>query len=113
MKTILAVFLVAFLFGCSTVAPTPPTANVQIKGFLFKPETVQVPSGTTVVWTNQDDIIHSVTQGAPPNPTANGFDSDFFALDKTFSFTFQQQGDYPYFCKRHNHMVGVIQVTPR
>ena len=82
-----------------------------IKGFLFKPEVLQVKVGTTVTWTNMDDINHSVTNGVPPTP-GGAFDSGFFSLGQSVSFTFMQPGDYPYFCKRHNSMMATVKVVP-
>lgn len=95
-----------------TIAPQATVAAVSliIKGFIFKPEVLQVKVGTTVTWTNMDDIQHSVTNGTPPTP-AGAFDSGFFAQGNSFSFTFTQPGDYPYFCKRHNSMTAMVRVT--
>jgi plastocyanin len=90
----------------------PETQNVNIKLFSFKPETIEVAAGTTIVWTNFDAIEHSVTNGTPEKPGAV-FDSDFFTEGQTFSFTFDKPGTYPYFCKRHNSMMGEIKVVPR
>ncbi len=87
------------------------TATMDISQFAFAPAALQVPVGTTVTWTNHDAIIHSVTNGTPDAPAA-AFDSGFFDQDGTFSFTFNDAGDYPYFCKRHNFMQGTISVTP-
>jgi plastocyanin len=89
----------------------PKTMHVDIKLFSFKPESLEVPVGTTVIWTNRDAIEHSVTQGTPEKPRG-AFDSGFFTQDQTFSFTFTKVGDYPYFCKRHNFMRGEIKVIP-
>lgn len=112
MYKLLLLVLGVLIVGCTTpIAATQPTP-VQIKGFLFKPASLQVPVGTTVLWTNEDDINHSVTQGTPPALAQSGFDSDFFVLSQTYAFTFDTPGDYLYFCKRHNHMTGVIHVTP-
>ena len=117
MRKLLLLALCAWVVGCNTTSTTatiatPQPVQVEIKGFLFKPSSREVPVGTTVIWTNADDINHSVTQGTPPTPAPSGFDSDFFVLNETYSFTFDAPGDYMYFCKRHNHMTGVIQVTP-
>lgn len=85
--------------------------NIDIKLFTFKPETIEVPVGTTVVWTNSDAIEHSVTNGTPEKPGMS-FESDFFTEGQTFIFTFDKPGTYPYFCKRHNSMRGEIKVLP-
>lgn len=77
---------------------------------MFNPDPLEIPAGTTVVWTNDDDIQHSITNGTPPDP-AGAFGSEFFTQGQTFSFTFDQPGEYPYFCMRHNSMVGVVKVV--
>ncbi|MEP7200404.1 MAG: plastocyanin/azurin family copper-binding protein [Chloroflexota bacterium] len=96
-----------------TVAPiTAATAKVDIHVFQFAPQALNVKAGTAVVWTNMDDIQHSVTSGTPPTPSGL-WDSDFFALGKSFAFTFNEPGQFAYFCKRHNSMTAVITVTAR
>lgn len=113
----------AALGGCTTekIAPpsraTPepitrraPAVTAEIKLFEFVPGTLTVTAGATVVWTNTDGIIHSVTNGTSPTP-AGAFDSDFFDQGQTFAFTFTQPGSYPYFCKRHPFMQGVVNVS--
>jgi plastocyanin len=52
-----------------------------------------------------------VTNGIPEKP-GKAFDSDFFTEGKTFTFTFEKPGTYPYFCKRHNSMQGKIKALP-
>jgi plastocyanin len=91
---------------------TPAGAETQaeIKLFMYKPATLDVKTGTTVIWTNQDAIEHSVTAGTPGTPS-NAFDSDFFVQGESFSFTFTQPGTYDYFCKRHESMTGKLNVV--
>lgn len=86
------------------------TVEANIKLFMFKPDPLEVQSGTTVVWTNQDDIDHSVTEGTPA-AAGQVFDSGLFGLGKNFSFTFSEPGEYSYFCRRHNSMVGTLRVV--
>ncbi len=93
-------------------APASAAAKVmaEIKLFQFKPNPLEIKAGTTVVWTNQDAIEHSVTGGTPPS--ANGtFDSGFFTQGQSFTFTFTKPGTYTYFCMRHNSMTGTVHVT--
>lgn len=87
------------------------TTNVDIKLFTYKPKALEVPVGTTVIWTNGDAIEHSVTNGTPDKP-GDAFNSGFFTKGQSYSFTFEEPGEYPYFCKRHNSMTGVIKVIP-
>src|SRR5262245_1203453 len=45
--------------------PGNPDAIVTIQLFQFKPVPLEVKAGTPVTWTNQDDILHTVTSGSP------------------------------------------------
>ncbi len=87
-------------------AATPARAEdvaVKIGNFTFGPQELKVKSGTTVTWTNEDDIPHTVV--SPNNFRSKPLDSD----DK-FSFTFTTPGTYKYFCSLHPHMTGTIVV---
>ena len=86
---------------------------VKIDNFTFGPQELKVKSGTTVTWTNGDDIPHTVV--SPNNCRSKPLDSE----DK-FSFTFTTPGTYKYFCSLHPHMTGTIvveaatgSITPR
>ena len=94
-----------------TDSPGGGTVEVSIKLFSFNPKVLEVPAGTTVVWTNGDAIEHSVTSGVPGNPSG-AFDSGFFTEGQTWSHTFTEPGEYPYFCRRHESMTGMVKVTP-
>ena len=82
----------------------------------FKLGSFSVPVGTTVVWTNRDFVVHTVTSGTPDEPTAGSlFDSgqhlsDWLKQGDSFSHTFDQMGTFPYFCAIHPFMVGVVTV---
>jgi plastocyanin len=84
--------------------------ELDIKLFMFKPSPLEIKAGTTLIWTNQDAIDHSVTAGKPGS-LSGAFDSDFFEQGQTFEFTFDEPGTYDYFCKRHESMGGTIVVT--
>ncbi|HEY1013799.1 MAG TPA: plastocyanin/azurin family copper-binding protein [Herpetosiphonaceae bacterium] len=99
------------LLGKEVRGAGPPAAQADIQTFQFKPGRLEVKAGTTVTWTNRDAIEHSVTGGTPPNP-AGTFDSGFFTQGESRSFTFDEPGEFAYFCKRHNSMVGTIVVAP-
>lgn len=83
--------------------------KLDIKLFMFKPSQMEIKPGTTLIWTNQDAIDHSVTAGKPGS-LSGAFDSDFFGQGQTFELTFDEPGTYDYFCKRHESMVGTIVV---
>ena len=75
----------------------------------YIPYHVTVPVGTEVTWSNDDTAAHTVTSGAPGAPDGI-FDSSLFAAGQTYSVTFDEAGEYPYFCMVHPWMVGIITV---
>jgi plastocyanin len=84
--------------------PSAATAEVKIDNFSFTPQTLTVAVGTTVTWTNRDDIPHTVVS------TDGVFKSKVRDTDEKFSYTFTKAGTYPYFCSVHPKMTGKIVV---
>jgi Icc protein len=84
--------------------PSATNAEVKIDNFSFAPQTVTIPVGTTVTWTNRDDIPHTVVS------TEGVFKSKVRDTDETFSYTFTKAGTYPYFCSIHPKMTGKVVV---
>jgi amicyanin len=82
-----------------------PTSTVSIDNFSFGPQTVTVKAGTTVTWTNKDDIPHGIASANNAFKKGPALDTD-----ESFSFTFTTPGTYQYFCYLHPHMVGSIVV---
>ena len=80
------------------------TLEVKIDNFSFGPTEITVPVGTTVTWTNRDDIPHTVLS------TDKVFKSKVLDTDEKFSFTFSKAGTYPYFCSIHPKMTGKVVV---
>jgi plastocyanin len=77
---------------------------VKIDNFTFSPAALTVTPGTTVTWTNDDDIPHTIVA------KDKGFRSKPLDTSNQFSFTFATPGEYAYFCSLHPHMVGKIIV---
>ena len=63
-----------------------------------------VAVGSTVTWTNRDDIPHTIVS------TEKIFKSKVLDTDEKFSFTFTKAGTYPYFCSIHPKMTGSVVV---
>jgi len=84
--------------------PSGASADVKIDNFSFGPQTLTVSVGTTVVWTNRDDIPHTVIS------TDGVFKSKVRDTDEKFSYTFTKAGTYPYFCSVHPKMTGKVVV---
>jgi plastocyanin len=79
-------------------------AEVGIDNFSFLPKEVTVPVGTTVTWTNHDDVPHVVASDDQFKKSAA------LDTDESFSHTFTTAGNYTYFCSIHPHMIGKIIV---
>ena len=82
----------------------------------FSPDHIKVKVGGTIIWTNDDNNIHTVTSGVPNTPSAGQvFDSGLTSLiapSKTYSHKFTNAGEFSYFCRIHPTMVGEIEVVP-
>ncbi len=82
-------------------------------GKFFVPKDIVVDAGTTVEWTNLDDERHTVTDGTPTAKSwGTVFDSGILKENKTFKFTFNEPGTYPYLCALHPWMLGKVTVRP-
>jgi amicyanin len=91
--------------SCKTETPPPAeTTDVTIAGFSFQPAEITVPVGSTVTWTNQDSVIHTVTA------RDGTFDSGNLSHNETFSHTFQESGTFEYYCTIHTYMEGKVIV---
>jgi plastocyanin len=78
--------------------------QVVVDNFSFTPATAAVPVGTTVTWTNHDDIPHNVVS------PEQKFKSPVLDTDEMFSHTFDVAGTYKYYCSIHPRMTGQVVV---
>jgi plastocyanin len=78
--------------------------SVSIENFNIVPATLTVAVGTTVVWTNHDDVEHTVTA------SDSGFSSPAIQTDGQYSYTFTTPGTYSYFCAIHPFMTAKVIV---
>src|SRR6516225_9303950 len=90
--------------GVLFVRADSPAGAVSIDNFTFTPQTLTV-KGTTVTWTNRDDIPHTVVSASNAFKKSGALDTD-----DSYSFTFTRPGTYQYFCYIHPRMVGSIVV---
>jgi plastocyanin len=80
-------------------------ATVKIDNFSFGPATITIPVGSTVTWTNNDDVPHVVS-----SDDNKMFKSKALDTDDHFSFTFTKPGTYNYYCAIHPKMTATIVV---
>lgn len=103
---ILVVLLVASLASSAIAAGfSQVPINVSMLDNAFQPQNLSVPVGTTVIWTNNGNNIHSVTSDT------GLWDSTDLQRTETFSFTFVAPGLYPYHCRLHQEMRGTVTVA--
>lgn len=114
----LSTFLMLAAVGGALIAGTvkagdtlPPAAaeqQVAIYNYKFDPAVLTIPAGTTVTWTNKDEVPHSVVSADKRFTQSGGLDTG----DK-YSYTFKDAGSYEYFCSLHPFMKGKIVVTAK
>ncbi|HET9686133.1 MAG TPA: cupredoxin family copper-binding protein [Pseudolabrys sp.] len=103
LKNIVVAGVAAFLLLAATPVWAEDATAVKIGNFTFGPQELKIKAGTTITWTNEDDIPHTVV-------SPNNFRSKVLDTDGTYSFTFTTPGTYKYFCSLHPHMTGTIVV---
>lgn len=121
----LAVSLAAVLVGLLAVpAPAAFAATIDadiVPGALnkstdaYSPNPIEANVGDTVVWTNKDSTLHTVSSGTSSDPThifgddASG-NPKYIGPNQKFEFTFEEEGEFPYYCTLHPAMVGTVVV---
>ena len=90
-----------------TAAPTAQAASVEIHNFAFNPNSLTVPVGTTVTWTNHDSVPHTIT-----GDSGGTLASPSIPSGQAFSYTFTQPGTYTYNSINHTTKHGTVTVTP-
>ncbi len=101
------------------IEPTEPTvtsvsmpdgAQIQQEGQLYYvPTSVTISVGSSVVWTNDDTAVHTVTSGTIQDQTGV-FDSGLVSSGNTFEYLFDTAGTFDYFCIVHPWMEGSVIV---
>lgn len=76
----------------------------------FDPQVIDVTVGTTIVWENLDNTVHTATSGSPDGGTDGVFDSEIMAAGDMYEFTFTEVGSQDYYCTFHPWMLGTVNV---
>ncbi len=91
----------------SKETPAVGVAEVRLKDFAFAPANIVIDAGTTVTWTNYDNVAHTVT-----SDEGDVLKSGLFGQNETFRHTFDTPGAYRYYCEPHPNMQGLVTVQP-
>jgi plastocyanin len=87
-------------------APGCETSNA-----CYLPADITISTGDTVQWDNVDTAAHTVSGGSPADGPSGVFDSSLLMAGGDYSFTFDDAGNYDYFCMVHPWMVGSVTVN--
>lgn len=98
----------------STYKPSdqhPPTATktVSIQNYAYSPSDITVKLGSTVTWTNMDQVAYTVTED--DNKT-DGPSSGPIPPAQIFQFAFKKAGLFHYHNSLDPNMTGTVTVTP-
>ena len=94
-----------------TNAPGSATPGCEETDDCFIPSTVTIHPGGTVTWENTDNAAHRATGGTPTDGPSGAFDSSLMMVGGSFTWTFDDEGTYPYFCMVHPWMQGTVIVA--
>lgn len=103
-------FGLAVVAGCPSSEP-PGQNEVFMRGIAFDPMEITIRAGESVTWTNMDFVPHTATSGNPGDADAGSiFDSGTLTLGSAFSHTFNEPGEFVYFCQVHPTMMRDAKV---
>jgi plastocyanin len=99
----------AFVTPSHAAHGTSAANEIVIKLIVYRPDDLAVPSHTKVTWKQTDAGFHTVTSGTVTKDASGSveqlpdgtFASGKLATNKTFAFTFEESGTYPFFCEIH------------
>ena len=102
--------VIALVLCCAPIAGAqqkrkPATHTVTIDAVSFKPATLTIKAGDSVVWVNKDVVTHTATAEG-----AGGFESGALASGASWKHTFKGKADFAYLCRFHPTMKGRLVV---
>lgn len=87
--------------------PINYTTRVSIQNSAFTPAEVTVMVSGSILWVNNDNIVHTVTADD------GSFDSGDLQPGTSVGFTFNTVGPHPYHCKYHAEMTGLVKCVTK
>ncbi len=99
------------------------STEISISSLMFMPTSITIKAGSTVTWTNDEPISHTVTSGKFTGVDTNTglrsdqtpdalFDERLSGQGDSFSYTYTTPGTYYYYCDVHYGMNATVIVTP-
>ena len=113
IRTSLTILALVFLIGCDDnpagPSPTPPAISIvsgasTLTTTAYSPNPVTTTVGSTVRWTNNDNVVHTTTADG------GAWNSGSMNPGGQFTFTFQSAGTFTYRCTIHPNMVATVTV---
>lgn len=100
----------ALIGGCPSGDPPGPN-EVFMRAIAFDPSEITISAGESVTWTNKDVVPHTATSGNPGDEDLGSlFRSSLLSLGQTFTHTFNEPGEFIYFCEVHPVMMRDAKV---
>jgi plastocyanin len=94
-----------------------PEGSSSLTDDAYRPNPIEVNTGDTVTWINDDLTSHTATSGNPESGSTGMFGGTDDSPEiigpegDTQSFTFDEAGEFEYYCTLHPSMVGTVIVT--
>jgi plastocyanin len=101
---LLSIGLVLASCGADPPARIPQTHTIVMEAVAFQPASLTVEVGDSVVWVNKEAFPHTAT-------SKGAFDSTEISAGKSWQFTPDAAGEFPYVCTYHPTMKGVLRVV--
>jgi len=90
---------------------TIPNGNFDVAGAgFYAPLNMEISVGTTVTWVNDDSVPHNIQSQDENGKVTDIFNSPPLNTGDRFEFTFDESGEYHYFCSFHPWRVGLVTV---
>jgi plastocyanin len=90
--------------GGEAAANLANATRAEMKTMTFSPNRIEIAAGSTVVWTNNDQLVHTISADD------GSWDSGPIEPGKTWTHTFTQPGEYAFHCTPHPFMKAVVVV---
>lgn len=81
------------------------SATVEMTKFAFVPVRIEIKTGGSVIFINRDLVPHTATADD------GSFDTGTLRKDARKEIVFSEAGEFPYYCRFHRHMTGIIRVA--